>query len=816
MALTSGILGILKQLGLPPWLFGDSVLVLPGIENASANSDSVNAGLFNHGSVEITTDGLYYHDKTFLVESMGSLITASGVEFKLAPGAACNQVRNRYAQNTVDIVFVTVSATGLVTVTEKGHNRKVGESVYVENAKGNLTLNGRRTILATGKNVNGLFWQVQIASAAPFTNDAFTPIYVMYDFPIAGSSFSRAATSSAVTISNASPGVVTYNNHFATIADPVLFTTTGALPDPLVPDTIYYVQAVQGINTFTLSATPYGPVIATTTAGSGVHTAFLTGVVTVTEPGHQRRMGDSPYITGIPVGLNSFNGSYLITDVLPGVSWKYKQIGKTEVGSGTACIQCDTEIFLDLWAFNYDSANNIFSQLGAVNVVLGNIANSEFWFHQLIDGRSRAVQLFNGGMAVRVPLMVSSSQAGTNSKGTLQVESFGGDLYVGDCIQLGSTDDCLAWGVTTNVAPFGATASPSGAISMGTLHADKLYERSSNTVNGGASLKVFSTVDYVGMGTIYVGDMGGDQGAGPVIQNLSPLGKCWIDSLHIGMLRNRPEIGSPQFFVSNWQFINSFRIDELYDRQWQANKYTGTFDTSTVRDFHIGSLIMPNNRATEIGIIVNTGTVIENFTVDSSYITAQNGFDAIRVQGTAVIQNANLNNTRYVASGIFLGNYIGCNSGGTVQSLNVNNYKGNNRAIISDGVSGSATALKAKFSNVTCAGLVNLSTAQNATIYLSNVEQGTNGANMLSLTGSGTIRVSGENVDHFAGLFCQLTTGTFSVSIDCRDAKIDLGASAGAPPARLVPLAGDQLFNTNAVGTGTYGRTNAGAWQLLY
>lgn len=72
-------------------------------------------------------------------------------------------------------------------------------------------------------------------------------------------------------ISNASPAVVTYTNDFVA-NEPVAFSTTGTLPSPLVPGTTYYVSAT-GLSTsvFSVSATPGGARINTTTGGSGTH-----------------------------------------------------------------------------------------------------------------------------------------------------------------------------------------------------------------------------------------------------------------------------------------------------------------------------------------------------------------------------------------------------------------------------------------------------------------------------------------------------------------------------------------------------------------
>lgn len=76
-----------------------------------------------------------------------------------------------------------------------------------------------------------------------------------------------------VTITNASPGVVSYPAHGFPANRKGRFSTTGTLPSPLVAGTDYYVTAANlNPDTFTVSLTPGGAAINTTTAGSGVHT----------------------------------------------------------------------------------------------------------------------------------------------------------------------------------------------------------------------------------------------------------------------------------------------------------------------------------------------------------------------------------------------------------------------------------------------------------------------------------------------------------------------------------------------------------------
>jgi len=77
---------------------------------------------------------------------------------------------------------------------------------------------------------------------------------------------------STVTISIASPGVVTWASNGLPNGTPVYLTTTGALPTGLVVNTVYFVVN-RAAGSFQLSATPGGAAIVTTGSQSGTHTA---------------------------------------------------------------------------------------------------------------------------------------------------------------------------------------------------------------------------------------------------------------------------------------------------------------------------------------------------------------------------------------------------------------------------------------------------------------------------------------------------------------------------------------------------------------
>lgn len=79
------------------------------------------------------------------------------------------------------------------------------------------------------------------------------------------------AKSSTVTITIASPGVVSWTAHGLLAGSQVRLTTTGALPTGLAANTTYYVIPVDA-NSFQLSATQSGTAINTSGSQSGTHT----------------------------------------------------------------------------------------------------------------------------------------------------------------------------------------------------------------------------------------------------------------------------------------------------------------------------------------------------------------------------------------------------------------------------------------------------------------------------------------------------------------------------------------------------------------
>lgn len=114
----------------------------------------------------------------------------------------------------------------------------------------------------------------------------------------------KAKTASAtITMTIATPGVVTWTSHGLSTYDSVYFTTTGALPTGVSASTKYFVTVVDA-NTFKLSTTLAnalaGTFVATSGSQSGTHTGFSGGLIQT--PGQTRGVTSGSSVSGGYVG----------------------------------------------------------------------------------------------------------------------------------------------------------------------------------------------------------------------------------------------------------------------------------------------------------------------------------------------------------------------------------------------------------------------------------------------------------------------------------------------------------------------------------
>lgn len=129
----------------------------------------------------------------------------------------------------------------------------IAENVYATGASSSATIyfNPSSETFAVGTSV----------SVTNFTETKFNGNYTV--------SSSNIGHSAAVTITSASPAVVTWIDHGLAVNDPVYFTSTVSVPTGMTADTVYFVKTVSTGNTFTISDTPGGTAINTSSTGSG-------------------------------------------------------------------------------------------------------------------------------------------------------------------------------------------------------------------------------------------------------------------------------------------------------------------------------------------------------------------------------------------------------------------------------------------------------------------------------------------------------------------------------------------------------------------
>lgn len=156
------------------------------------------------------------------------------------------------------------------------------------------------------------------------------------------------STAQTATITNAFPAVITVATTPPS-GTVVKFTTTGTLPSPITAGTTYFVSKIDA-TTFSISLTPGGTFINTTTAGSGVHTANFAGqvpyyttlsgspVITVLLPNHNYAIGDTFAVTtATTLGGITLSGGYTIA---PGYAYdsNYFTIIAATTASSTASV----------------------------------------------------------------------------------------------------------------------------------------------------------------------------------------------------------------------------------------------------------------------------------------------------------------------------------------------------------------------------------------------------------------------------------------------------------------------------------------------
>lgn len=127
---------------------------------------------------------------------------------------------------------------------------------------------------------------------------------------------------STVTMTIASPGVVTWTGHNFLAGSPIVLTTTGALPTGFTPGTTYFVVS-PATNTFRLALTPGGAPINTSGSQSGTHTATNYSRITVPPGVSKMYFKFAALLTSVSANCEAYvtlakNGAVEFAGTIPG------------------------------------------------------------------------------------------------------------------------------------------------------------------------------------------------------------------------------------------------------------------------------------------------------------------------------------------------------------------------------------------------------------------------------------------------------------------------------------------------------------------
>lgn len=177
---------------------------------------------------------------------------------------------------------IEVSSTHVGTIAAT--NQSSGLTPLLDATYTSLAANYYRTLISKVPGAGAILGVKYFNGATyAFRNKSDNSIAQMYKSTASGWSqvtFGReiqlGQRSGTVTITVASPGVVSFTAHGAENGTPVVFTTTGVLPTGIVAGTVYYVVSTSA-NAFDVAATVGGSPINTSSSQSGTHTATFGG-----------------------------------------------------------------------------------------------------------------------------------------------------------------------------------------------------------------------------------------------------------------------------------------------------------------------------------------------------------------------------------------------------------------------------------------------------------------------------------------------------------------------------------------------------------
>jgi hypothetical protein len=218
------------------------------------------------------------------IKLIGDTTTPSNVVINstvTVTGANASIIMEGFKYTTVSGNCLYASGGGFISISGKIEFGSCGQFHMQTNVGGNIVVATTNYIISGSAQCHYICnkFGVTEVNATSVTMTSAPAFSLCFAGSIAGYLIHGGCTfvNPTVTITIASPGVVTYTGHNKLANEALAFSTTGALPTGLTAGTTYYVKTVLNANTFTVSATPGGAVINTTGSQSGVHSITATG-----------------------------------------------------------------------------------------------------------------------------------------------------------------------------------------------------------------------------------------------------------------------------------------------------------------------------------------------------------------------------------------------------------------------------------------------------------------------------------------------------------------------------------------------------------
>ena len=195
-----------------------------------------------------------------------------------------------------------------------------------------------------------------------------------------GESCHISVTTATITMTIASPGVVTDTAHGMSAGDPIRFTTTGALPTGVTSGTTYYVLAPTA-DTYTFSTTSGGAAVNTSGTQSGVHTVTRDIL----------SFGTAPYAGATKLVI--FDGSNVVIHSancrLPGAS------NITTAAADTCLVYADTTTQMDILNYPFVSKATLYTKnrtvLGDASVTFDTASFRDSQVYTITPTAARAI-----------------------------------------------------------------------------------------------------------------------------------------------------------------------------------------------------------------------------------------------------------------------------------------------------------------------------------------------------------------------------------------------------------------------------------------